>query len=216
MNNDEIVQDFRRRYHGTYVRLINQEKRINVIASVRDVNAHSENLATLDLLTQEYGMVHTNMGSDEYEIRFDFPDTGVFQSGMDAAYVFRKAEKQYTRGFCPGNSGIMSVHHNITGRGVGSMSLKLVKAAFDHQTYTFRAALALFRMKRARSVALENNFSICLPFQEGGKGYPIFHKIQPVALVTDKGVILRMFEPVFKQSLEEILNYGRAEHSAVV
>src|ERR1700742_1512274 len=104
MTNEEIVADFRRRYEGTFVHAVAENKGIKVLAHLVKVAADSERLAILSLNTQEYGTITTNLGSEEYQIRFDYPQAGVFQYGTDAMLFARKAERQYTRGFCNANA----------------------------------------------------------------------------------------------------------------
>lgn len=205
MNNDEIVQDFRRRYEGTFVHVVSEQKGIRVLAKMAAVKADPENLAKLDLRTAEFGTISTNLGSEEYQIRFDYPQVGVFQFRKEAIIYQRKPERQYTRGLSVANASFVLTHSVLSGRGGVSLDLHSVKAAFDHITLSWAEAMKGMDSKKYRSVALRNNFSVSLPFSKDKKHFVVWQGLEPVAVVTQSGLIVRMLEPVYKSLLEEIL-----------
>jgi hypothetical protein len=204
MNNDEIVADFRRRYEGAFVQVLAEDKGVKTIGKMQRVRADPERFATLEIATSEYGLIQMNMGSDEYQIKFNFPQAGTFQCGIDAFIFERKAEKQYQRGLSSGNGRFTSVTAGLVGN-VASMSLDAVKAAFDHKQYNLKAALAMLKGGTYRSVALVDNFAITLPMTTGGS-YFIWHRGTLVAGVDADGGVTKMYEPVFGKAITELIH----------
>lgn len=202
MNNDEIVNDFRRRYEGAFIQLCAEQKGINVIGKMNKIRADNERLATLEIVTKEFGTIQMNMGSEEYQIKFAFPKAGVFQYMTDAVVFERRAEKQYQRGLSTGNGRFMSVTAPILGN-ASVMSLDTVKAAFDHKQFPLKVALASMKAGHMRSVALDDNFAISLPFGKTAS-HCVWHRQTLVGGIDNNGKLARVYEPVFEKALLEM------------
>jgi hypothetical protein len=205
MNNDEIIADFRRRYEGTFVQVCAEQKNIKVLGKMMRVRADAEKFATLEIATREFGTIAMNMGSEEYQVKFEFPPSGVFQFAGMAIAVRRKAEKQYARGLCAGNCALVPTTANITG-GAVSFGLNEVQAAYDHKTHTLGQAYTMFKLGQAKSVALRDNFSIALPMSAEKKHYYLFHNYALVGALDEEGKLVRVMEPVYEKAIAELLN----------
>ena len=205
MNNEEIVQDFRRRYEGTFVMVCAEQRGIKVLGKMQRVRPDEERFATLEVATRELGTIQMNMGSEEYQIKFEFPQPGVFQCGDQAVGFIRRAEKQYQRGLSAGNSRMLTATASIVGNSI-NLDMVSVQAAFDHKTYPLGAALAMFKLSHAKSVALRDNYSITLPFRPNSNQHFIFHNYSLVAACDDKGKLTRLYQPLYEKAITELLN----------
>lgn len=207
MNNEEVVNDFRRRYEGTFVKVLAADKGINIVGNIRRVRSDPERFATIEILTKEYGTVHTNMGSEEYQLRFDFPKVGVFHAdSVHGPLIFyRRAEKQYTRGVGGGNSVLMSPVRAYASIAPG-LGLVNVAESFNHKVYEFREAVRMLKAQGVWGVALQDDFSIVQPMSTAKPYYVIFHWQQIIATVDDKGNIMRLHEQAFEKILNEVIH----------
>jgi len=203
MSNEEIIADFRRRYEGTFVQLCAEQKGIKVIGKMKKIRPDAERLATLEIETTEFGTLQMNMGSEEYQIKFAFPPAGVFQYRTDAFIFERRAEKQYQRGLSSSNSQLRSVTAPVIGN-IAVFTVETVKAAFEHKQFPLHAAMAAFKAGTARSVALNNNFAISLPFS--GTSHCLWHRQMLVGTVDGNGRLSKMFEPAFEKAVMELTN----------
>jgi hypothetical protein len=205
MNNEEIVQDFRRRYEGTYVMVCAEQRGLKVLGKMNRIRADEERFATLEVTTRELGTIQMNMGSEEYQIKFEFPQPGIFQCGDQAVGFIRRAEKQYQRGLSAGNSRMLTATAGIVGNSI-NMDIVSVQAAFDHKTYHIGAALGMFKLGQAKSVALRDNYSVALPFRPSSTQHFIFHNYALVAACDDKGKLTRLYQPIHEKAITELLN----------
>ena len=205
MNNDEILQDFTRRYANTYIKVYAEDKGIEAVGHLARVRADNEKFATLEIVTKEFGTIQTNFGSEEYQIRFESPQSGAFQHGPDSNIFRRKPERQYTRGVCSGNSVLTHCHSAITGQGA-SFTIERVRAAFEHKVHTFKQAVDFLKAGTHRSVALERDFSICLPLRKNSDQLFLWHWGSLIGTCGPSGGIGKLYEPVFEKALAEVIH----------
>lgn len=202
MNNEEVLADFRRRYENTIV-LLCPEGKEEVLALIRAVDYDSNCVGRLHIQTKEYGELSMAMGSNEYTIKFKYPEYGVFQHGVEALYYYRTPQRQYQRGISSGNS-VLSYANNMAGGG-NQLTLNTVKAAFEHKTHTFKEAMGMLTNRKARSVALSNNYSIGLNTSLTD-GLLLNHHRNIVALVSqDTGKISECLESSYSKILDRVL-----------
>lgn len=206
MNTQEIVQDFRRRYENTFVQVSMEQKGVKVLGRMVQIAEDSDKLAVMQIDTKTFGRLMVNFGSEEYQIRFEQPKSGVFQFKHGAQVWCRRPERQYTRGVCASNAAIVPTTNKITG-GIGAVSFSLdsVHAAFEHQTYGMSFAMKALNGGKCRSVALHNDFSVALPMTPGGYYY-VFHWLNLVGAVDKEGKLVHVYEPVYEQALKELTN----------
>lgn len=205
MTNEEIVNDFRRRYEGTFVQLCAEQRGVKVLGRITRVRADPERLANLEIQTRELGTVQMNIGSEEYQVKFEFPQPGIFQYKEWAIGFVRRAEKQYQRGLSAGNSRVMTSAGTIIGQAV-SLDMNTVQAAFDHKTYNLRDGMKMLGDLNVKSVALHDNYSVCLPMRRDGTNHFIFHNYTLVGACDAKGKLTRVYQPVYKKPLTELFN----------
>ena len=205
MNNGEILQDFRRRYENTYIKVCVEQKGIEAVGFLYKVSGDDDKFARMEIKTAEFGVIQTTFGSEEYQIKFESPPTGAFQHGSDSILFRRRPERQYTRGICSGNSILTHCHANITGNGA-SFTIERIKAAFQHRTLSFKEAMAGLRAGLYRSVALKDNFSISLPMSKDKPNHLVWHWGAVVASVDGNGKLVRVYEPVFEKVLSEVIH----------
>jgi len=204
VNNEEIINDFRRRYEGTFIQLCAEQKGMKVLGKMQRVRADPDKFASLEIMTREFGTVQMNMGSDEYQIKFEFPQAGIFQYRDQACGFIRKAEKQYQRGLSAGNSRLLTSTAGITG-GALALDLYTVQAAFDHKQYTLAEGLKMLRDGEAKSVALHDDWSVTLPMRKNGAHF-VFHNFTLVGSCSDKGKPIRLYQPIYEKAFTELLN----------
>jgi hypothetical protein len=205
VNNGEILQDFRRRYENTYIKLCAEQKGIEAVGWLQRVRGDDDKFATLEIKTAEFGVIQTNFGSEEYQIKFEYPPMGCFQHGPDSLVFRRRPERQYTRGLCSGNSNLAACHSTLTGVGV-SFTLERVRAAFHHKVYDIKQALAGMKSGNFRSVALANNFSISLPMHKDKDLFFVWHWGSLVGACDSRGQLVKVYEPVYEKPMREVLN----------
>jgi hypothetical protein len=202
MNNGEVVNDFRRRYEGTYVFLKMERTGVETLVKVSRVEDSSTKIGILYLESPEYGALTLNLGSDGHHLKFKYPPVGVFQHGRDAFLFRRRPSRQYRRGICSDNSLMYNVTSSVVGP-LSRWSAEEVQDAFNHKVSTPKQAFELLATNKARSVALDNNFSISKsPFET--PDYVIWNWQFPVARISEKGVLGKVYEEVFRQDLLNI------------
>jgi len=199
LNNAEVVQDFRRRYEGTFVWLKMEEKNKEVLVKVRQVEDSYSKIGVLHLDSEEFGAISLNMGSDGHSIQFKYPPVGVFQYKKDAYLFRRRPARQYQRGICGGNSIMMNVTRNLVGP-ITRWTMDEVRAAFDHKTFEKKEALSLLKNRKVRSVALYDNYALCLSLNDN-PDHLLFHWNSPIAQVNEDGKVTSVLEESYKRFL---------------
>jgi hypothetical protein len=201
MNNEQVLQDFRRRYEGTFIHLELHAEQREVIAYVKAVISHPDRVGILDLDTEEYGTLQLNLGSDGHTLKFKYPPVGVFQHNNHAALFFRRPMRQYRRGLCTDNSVLTSTARLFGTPAIG-LSYHSLKSAFLHKTYNTNEALGM--IPKTKSVALDDNLTLmCSPFEDKTVGV-ILHYQQPIAQINvNKGTILVVHEKVYEEMLHK-------------
>src|ERR1700743_1243500 len=109
MNNGEVINDFRRRWEGTYVWLSIDDKKSEELVKLDAIEASSTKVATLYLPSDRVGKLTINFGSEGHSLQFRYPPVGVFQYERDAYVFYRRPERQYRRGICADNSTMQNV-----------------------------------------------------------------------------------------------------------
>jgi len=204
MDNAQVVEDFRRRWQETYVWLKMKGKGIETLVFVRQVEHDESKVGVLHLESADYGSMTINLGSSDHSLMFRYPKSGVFQHGSNACYFHRRPARQWRRGICSDNSTLSTTMRHLGGPG-HNMSINTVSAAFKHKTYPIGEALQLLDKRMARSVALENNFSIALsPTQ--AKEHLLLFWTDPVARVTADGKLATLYEEVMEANVNEVLH----------
>jgi len=204
MTNAEILQDFRRRYEGTYVWLSMEDQTKETLVKVARVADDANKVGVLLLDSLEYGSLTINMGSEGHALRFKNPPVGVFQHGVDAYSFVRRPAKQYRRGICADNSTMRNVSAAIVGNRC-RFTAQEVLSAYKHQTYSLYEALEMLRRGKARSVALDNNYSISLSFNSSAD-HVVFHWNHPIARCNTGGKITTIYEDVYKSGLGRLFS----------
>jgi len=161
MTNEEALADFRRRWEHSYVWLKMQQKSCETLVLVRQVERDERKVGVLHLESADYGAITINLGSPDHSLSFRYPQSGVFQHGAFAAMFRRIPARQWKRGICTDNSYLDTTVRRVTGTRV-ALGLDSLKSAFEHKTYTKDEALEILNQRKARSVALRDNFSISL------------------------------------------------------
>lgn len=205
MNQQEIIQEFARRYQDSYIWVCMPDGQEESLFFVERVTYDEEKLAQLALISPEYGRIVINMATT-HKLKFKYPPVGVFQSGKDA-YIFRRIPaKQYKHGIYRGNSSIQPVWGQATmnpNNTRAELAFDDVAAAYAAKTYSFNSAIALLERGKHRSVALSNNFSLCLNFTTT-KGYILFYWETPIALLGMDGAVITQYEGAFSNILEDV------------
>lgn len=202
MNTAEIIQDFRRRYEGTFCWLEMEELTKETLVRVTRVEDSASKGGVLHLDSSDFGTLTVNIASEGYALRFKYPPVGVFQHDADALQFTRRPQRQYARGICTGNSVLRNVTANFVGNRA-RFTASEVRSAFEHKTFSVADALFELSRGRVRSIALDNNFSISLSVTLD-PDYIVYHWIYPVARLNKHGKITRIYSEIYKKSLQEL------------
>lgn len=203
MNNAEALNDFRRRYEGTYVWLSMEELKKETLVLVDRVEDNSSKIGVLHLNSSEYGVLTVNFGSSEHSLRFKYPPVGVFQHGTQALVFTRKPSRQYRRGLCADNSGMVNVAYSFVGRTV-RWTADEVQSAFTHQVYAVWDALKMLGDKKVKSVALADDYSLVKSFEKNSKDHILFAWDRPIARISPEGKLSRLLEKAYEREVHII------------
>jgi hypothetical protein len=208
MNEAEIVADFRRRYESTYIFVQSPSSDEETLCLVERIIPDEDKVATLSIHSPEFGRIRLNMGSG-HSLKFKYPQVGVFQHGTDAYIFRRKTDRQYKHGICPGNSKMYPVYASLFGHGEEPLNFELVAAAFKHVTYSYQQALTMLKSKKYRSVALPNNFSLCLSLSKMKQLY-LMHYAMVIAIIdAETGKVIKTLENSFESQVRKLIDNGR-------
>lgn len=207
MNDNEVLSDFRRRWEHTYVWLKMKHKAQETLVLVRQVEQDESKVGVLHLESADYGSITINLGSADHSLLFKYPKSGVFQHGPNAALYRRRPARQWRRGICPDNSTLTSPTRELTGTRIG-IELNSLISAFKFKTYSVREALEFLNTRRARSVALAGNFSICLSPTMTSTDYLVLFWDNVVARCDSTGKITSVFEKVIEPELNGLFENG--------
>lgn len=205
MNNSEVIADFGRRWTGTYVWMqMDRPSQKEVLVRITAVEEHPKKIATINVASAEYGNMMINFGSDTSSLKFKYPPVGVFQYKEDSAVFYRQPRRQWRRGICADNSSMLFTHRYISGR-TCVFDLDSVQAAFTHKTYGLDEALKMLNTGVARSVALKDEFSLCLCPTMESTDYVLLHWLEPVAWVSPlSGKIVKLINSSYKKLSERL------------
>lgn len=203
MNDHEIIQDFRRRWEGTYVYLFMEKSNEEILVHVDRIEDNTDKVATLAVTSQRYGQLVLNFGSADHELRFKYPPVGVFQFGDDSYLFRRRPARQFRRGICPDNSFIWNITKGVVGNRVRFAAAE-VQAAFDSKKFGLGQALKMLS-SGSRGVALENNFSITLSVDDIPE-HILWHWTHPIARINKDGEVSAVFEKKYASYIAEGLH----------
>jgi hypothetical protein len=199
----EILRDFQRRYEGTYIFVQEPESKEENLFRVDNIQTSEDKLGVLLLSSDEVGSIRLNFGS-AHTLKFVAAPVGVFQNGPDAYLCRRRPLRQWTKGICPGNTSIVPVTNVIAPLTPRPFNFALVSGAFERKTFTLKEALVLLGKEQVRSVALEQNFSLCQSVNET-PDYILMFWEQPVARLDKNGTLTRLYEASFEGHVAQYL-----------
>lgn len=204
MTNNEVLQDFIRRYSGTFVFVVFPDSSEENLFHVDNIEPNEDKLATLSLSSPDYGKIIINYGT-AHTLKFKYPKSGVYQHGTDACLFRRVPQKQYKHGICTGNSMCAPTwQHYARNTGI-TLSHETLASAFEGKTFKFSEAVKMLASKKYRSVALKDNYSLMLS-TTSSEGYILLFWDYPVAYVTAKGEVQKVLEPAFENSIKGLTN----------
>lgn len=201
MNNYDVIQDFRRRWEGTFVWL-SIEGRSDELVRIDSVQDSDTKVATLTLSSDKIGKLNLNFGSEGHSLQFRYPPVGVFQHKKDAYVFYRKPARQYRRGICSDNSIMWNVTRNIVGN-TGFWNCGEIRSAFEHETFSLVQALHMLE-KGYKGVALDGNFSLIQSMFENSTDYILFHWSSMIAKVNAKGNITKLYENAYVDMISSL------------
>lgn len=209
MTNEEALNDFRRRYEGTFVWLSMDDLKEETLVYVNRVESNESKIGVLHLTSEKFGTLTINLGSDGHSLQFRYPPVGVFQHKGDALVFYRRPSRQYRRGICSDNSSMLDVTRYITGR-TPQWTASEVQAAFSHNVSTVSEALATLTKKTVRSVALKGNMAISKSMIAGVNDHIVWHWTSPIAFVhPERGTINKVLEPMYTKLLTGVFNASK-------
>lgn len=202
MTPEEIVQDFARRYNGTFVFVQEPNGDEEHLFKIDQVEGDATRLGVLHLSSNEVGRIKLNFGS-AHTIKFIPAPVGVFQHQGKAYTCRRRPQRQFRRGICSDNTEINTVTYAFT-RDRAGFSYELVADAFKRQVYPLKDALAMLDSKNYKSVALPRNFSLSAPFTKTKDSLLFFWDV-PVAKVNKDGKPTIIYEAALEAQIRQVL-----------
>lgn len=201
MDNREVINDFTRRYQGTYIIVKFPESSEENLFLVDSIDREDEErVAVMSLSSPEYGKIKLNYGTS-HTLKFKRPKAGVFQNGIDACLYRRSPQRQWRVGVCHENSTILPVWNGLYPAKHNMIDYESVANAFQGTTFSFKDALEMLASMKYRSVALRNNFSLVQSMQSTD-GYFMMYFDHPVAFVGKDGSINKIIDNNFKVQIE--------------
>lgn len=160
MNNAEIIRDMQRKYSGTYVLVDDPafKKPGGIVMKCRSIEREGDT-GTIHFMSPQTGALVYQLPV-KVRIRYKFPNVGTYQNGAFAEYFYRTPARQWRRGICADNAGI--VVPGIAGNWRrGNLSYESLTAAFDEVKYDFHTALdMLVRDKKHISIAVHGDYIV--------------------------------------------------------
>lgn len=200
MTQDEIINDFKRRYEGTYVMVEFPDSTKEELFLVNSVNPHGD-MYQITMSSGNYGQLVINYGS-KHKIKFKTPPVGVFQFEKVACLYTRIPQKQYQRGLSAGNGHITKTSWHVYHDRNLAWNFDLIQSAFNAKTYSFKEAIQMLIRDKYKSVALRNNYSISQYDAKGGP-FVMYYMDSPLGLCDASGKVIKMLEKSI--SLEEVI-----------
>ena len=197
-NWEQITKDFQQKYEKTFIRVkVRDEFEVFFVTKV-----HRGEPPYLLLKNSKYGEIQLNYDTD-YEISFDYPEIGMFDSKPGIALLCaRRFQRQWKRGMsddtvlfaCPYNRFLQVIpteacEHLLT----EAFSLRKIRT-LDEALYMLQG--------RVLSICLTSSFSIGQDVREGNKQI-LWYLTSPVAEIT--GNLISVREPVFTQEIRDYL-----------
>lgn len=208
MNNDDVVQELRRRIAGTFVRWRSKPEGKQptewTVIRVSDVRTHDQG-PMIYLESPKYGAMSYRLHSLEQEISYRFPNVGTFQFGQRACLFRRVPARQWRKGICSGNGTITSVGVSTFWQGDPSLSFQSLEAAFKEEKVSFKEALGKMLDPddyTYSSMAVEGNY-VLSQMADKGKRYQLFHLDSPIAII-DNNAVAHKYDKVFTLELERL------------
>lgn len=205
MNQTQILNDFRRRYEGTYVFVEFPDNPKEELFHVDRIEESASTVGILCLSSNDYGKIRLNFATD-HTLKFKYPPVGVFQHQKQAFYFRRVPAKQYARGICSGNSDVQAVTSQIV-RFSDPMTFAMIDDAFKAQKYGITGAMYLLTKKGYKSVALEDNFAVSAPLTNS-ENFVLFYFDVPVAYLNAAGKVTMTLEETFREQIAQITQHG--------
>lgn len=201
----EIIQEFRKKYENTYLHVQmpdSPEEHLFYLNEV--VQLRGTNTGVLKLSSEEFGKIQLNMGT-AHNLKFKFPEVGVFQFGSDAYFFRREPRRQWRRGLCADNCSVTPVWSEYMGGhlGLGGINFGMVDSAFKGVWYPYGEAIKMLAGGKYRSVALIDGFAVALSSIKECQ-YVLLYRTIPIARVDVGGGIVSMIEPAFEPQIKVI------------
>lgn len=201
MNPSEHIHDFQRRYQGTIVmvKLPPKEEFVPMLVSAIEYVGDCE--ASMTMSSNVLGKIRLNM-ANEYEMKFEFPECGVFQLHKDAIVFRRLPKRQWRKGICSENSAVFPVYHRVVDAKGPALTTETVSAALEKKCYSAQTGLDLLK-QGYRSVALGNNFALCQSFN-GDTGPVIFHWDRVIGTLSKGEKKIQLSEKIFSKEMSNL------------
>lgn len=199
----QILEDFRRRYEGTFVFVQEPESDKENLFQIYSVAPDTERLGRLDLVSEELGRIYLNFGS-AHTLKFKPVPVGVFQFGNEAYYCRRHPARQYRRGICRDNTTIKPVVNMVYEEYGNTINHSSVKAAFEGKKYTYKEAFTMCGTGKYRSVAIHGDFALSLSLAQSND-YILFYFDWPIARISPEGKLTLIMEEAYRGHITKLM-----------
>lgn len=205
----EPIEEFAKKYQGTYLRWINPTDKIQHVGYMEFCNPEEQ---TLHFTCANLGLVMKKYPSCLDELNLESPNTGLFNHNGHALFLFKTPARQWHRGLCASNHEIYNpfrklffdgTYHPTFGRAV-------VESIFSNKFYSDieEAADLIIQSNIFKSLAITRNLmlskspTISLPL--------IWYKTIPVGFVNSRKFVVE--DELYQQEVQdELQRIGRSD-----
>lgn len=141
----------------------------------------------------------------EGEFNFEFPDTGCFNyNGVGFAF-FRRPSRQNKRALCAATS-VRSNHYTAARlTTLPGFDVFMANAMFNRVYTSKEDALRQLNARTNYCVAVSSEFMLGLNTRED-RSHLLFHRITPIAEISEIGEVASILHPVFEGKVYEYLS----------
>lgn len=201
MDWQQIGEDFRQKYEGTFCRYISPLTKQKEIFQVSQVRPKGNTGPDITLFNRRAGELFLNYTTDA-ELDFSYPECGYFQHEDKALRFYRRYERQWRKGLCPNTASIEFPYNSIYPvQSVGFKEEVLLSSYSPQKVKSLDEAMRILGKGDCISVVLTKNLALGLAIDEGK--YLLWFESEPIAEILGNKVTLHV--PQFKQELTDYL-----------
>ncbi len=188
----ETIEDFRKRYKGTFLFLTLKDKEFLVRYEEDDGDRFV-------FYSEAHGNILVSEETARTNLTHHFPETGLYNIEQEANLFTRYPARQWKRAPCADNTYIQRLtNHYINKR----FDFEIATSIF-YPKYPDTTSEALENLKKS-SIAINSKFGLTKGYGKHKKAIILFYKTTPVGLVDNNQNIIQV---KYKPLLQEVKDY---------